>query len=296
MQHNDNAARGRRDPFASGKSPRPQPIRVHPRHAVSLLRATQLGRRHHRAGVALRRALSLRRHRRPAGPARKLKRSGMATRNGREQVGAALSRRFFQHQSAGYGSNTKNSKRPRHHRAPRIRIFFGRRRSGAKSAEGRNSRCVFGSTAIVRAPNSVATVSTRENFSALSSCTTASVPSPLEANASLSAGSNFRRRCARRIGNVARIFPESASSTRNDWLRHATKIRRVAGSSRCRRDRGRRERVGRGDFERARVDGDDRGFILQRIVDHALAVERGKLGAASTSMVRPPRRSSRRTR
>ena len=74
-------------------------------------------------------------------------------------------------------------------------------------------RCVLRSSARVRAPTRVATVSTTVNLVGESSRTTVSVPSPLELNASFVIGSKAAPSVRFPIGSVASTRPEPASST-----------------------------------------------------------------------------------
>src|SRR5437879_10453317 len=61
---------------------------------------------------------------------------------------------------------------------------------GPKSAVTVNRRWLFSSSSMVRAPRFVGTFPTTVNLSGVSSCTTVSVPSPFEANASPVPASN----------------------------------------------------------------------------------------------------------
>src|SRR5262245_10249445 len=74
-------------------------------------------------------------------------------------------------------------------------------------------RCVFGSSAMVRAPRWVWTGSSGRYLSGASSWYTASVPSPHEANTIWVAGSNAAASTPLPIGSMVTIAPDFASST-----------------------------------------------------------------------------------
>jgi hypothetical protein len=94
-----------------------------------------------------------------------------------------------------------------------------------KLALASQMRCDAGSSAIVRAPRCVSTFATTRNESGASSCTTVSVPSPFELNASIFVASNSAPSGRSPIGTVATTLPASPSDTTIVLLLHALNSR-----------------------------------------------------------------------
>ena len=101
---------------------------------------------------------------------------------------------------------------------------------GANSAAATYSRCVFGSSVIVRERFGVARVCTTVSSSFPSGRATVSVPSPFDAKARPVPGSKAAPSAPAPIGALASTLPVTASTITSRPLPQAAKSRRPSGS------------------------------------------------------------------